>query len=124
MIKRFSGDRWPSIRTTISEMNGKRTALVEVANKVKKEIDAGARLAVWRREEKNFQGITHAALNVYNYLHAAVRGGTIGAKTHQCKQAMENIDQAYYLSERKLITPPYNQPEGDEDKFLLPSADI
>lgn len=124
MIKRFSGDRWPSIRTTISEMNGKRTALVEVANKAKKEKDAGARMAVWRREEKKFQGITNAALNVYNYLHAAVRGGTISAKTHQCKQAMENIDQAYYLSERKLINPPYNQPEGDEDDFLLPTVDI
>lgn len=124
MIRRFSGDTWQSIRTNISKMNGKRTALVDVANKANKEIDSGARLTVWRREEKKFQGVTNAALNVYNYLHAAVRGGTIGAKTHQCKQAMENIDHAYYLSERKLIISPYSQPVGDEDDFALPPDEI
>lgn len=118
MIRRFSGDKWPSIRTTISDMNGKRTALEDIAKKVKQEKDAGARLAIWRKEEKNFQGLTHAALNVYRYLHSAVKGGTVGAKTHQCKQAMENIDHAYYLTERKLITPTDGQPQGDE--FPLP----
>ena len=99
-------------------MNGKRTALEDIAKKVKQEKDAGARLAIWRKEEKNFQGLTHAALNVYRYLHSAVKGGTVGAKTHQCKQAMENIDHAYYLTERKLITPTDGQPQGDE--FPLP----
>ena len=124
MISRFSGDKWGSIRATISDMNGKRNSLVEVANKAMKEKDAEARMAIWRKEEDRFKGLTNAAQNVYNYLHAAVKGGTILAKPIKCKQALENIDQAYYLSERKLIIPPYNQPEGDEDKFLLPSADI
>ena len=124
MIRRFSGDKWEAIRTTISKMNGKRNDLVEVANNAKKAKDAGARMAVWRKEEKKFKGITNAALNVYNYLHSVVKGGTVAAKIHQCKQAMENIDQAYYLSERKLITSPYNQPEGDEDKFILPLEEI
>lgn len=122
MIKRFSGDTWQSIRTTISKMNGKRTALEEVAKKVKQEKDIGARLAVWRREENTFKGLTNAALNVYKYLHTAVKGGTVGAKAHQCKQAMENIDHAYYLTERKLITPTDGQPQGDE--FLLPPDEI
>ncbi len=122
MIMRFSGDKWPSIRTTISDMNGKRTALEEVAKKVKQEEDAGARMALWRREEKNFQGITNAALNVYKYLHSAVRGATVGAKAYQCKQAMENIDHAYYLTERKLIIPTDGQPQGDD--FILPPEEI
>ena len=124
MIMRFSGDKWEAIRTTISKMNGKRNALVEVANQAMKAKDAGARMVVWRKEEDKYKGITNAALNVYNYLHSSVKGGTVAAKIHNCKQAMENIDHAYYLSERKLITPPYNQPEGDEDKFVLPSAGI
>ena len=122
MISRFSGDRWQSIRTTISDMNGKRAALEEVAMKVKQEKDVGARMAIWRREEKIFQGLTNAALNVYKYLHSAVKGGTVGAKAHQCKQAMENIDHAYYLTERKLITPTDWQPQGDE--FALPPGEI
>lgn len=122
MISRFSGDKWQSIRTTISDMNGKRAALEEVAMKVKQEKDVGARMAIWRREEKIFQGLTNAALNVYKYLHSAVKGGTVGAKAHQCKQAMENIDHAYYLTERKLITPTDGQPQGDE--FALPPGEI
>lgn len=122
MISRFSGDRWQSIRTKISDMNGKRAALEEVAMKVKQEKDVGARMAIWRREEKIFQGLTNAALNVYKYLHSAVKGGTVGAKAHQCKQAMENIDHAYYLTERKLITPTDGQPQGDE--FALPPGEI
>ncbi len=124
MISRFSGNTWQSIRTTISNMNSKQKALIDVAKNAMKENDAGARMAVWRREEKKYQGITNAALNVYNYLHSAVNGGTVVAKPHQCRQAMENIDHAYYLTERKLITPPYRQPEGDENKFVLPPDEI
>ncbi len=122
MIMRFSGDRWQSIRTTISDMNGKRIALDEVAKKAKQEKDVGARLAVWRKEEDNFKGLTNAALNVYKYLHSAVKGGTVGAKVHQCRQAMENIDHAYYLSERKLIKSTDMQPQGD--KFASPIDEI
>lgn len=121
LIARFSGDKWGSIRTTISEMNGKRTALVEIAKKAAKEKDVGARIAVWRIEGEKFKGITNAALNVFNYLHAAVKGETIGAKVHNCQQAMENIDQAFYLSERKLIDRTYRQPEGE---FELPPDEI
>lgn len=121
LIARFSGDKWESIRTTISEMNGKRTALVDIAKKADKENDAGARATVWRIEGEKYKGITNAALNVYNYLHAAVKGGTIGAKVHGCQQAMENINQAYYLTERKLIDRTYRQPEGE---FELPPDKI
>ena len=122
MIMRFSGDTWQSIRTTISKMNSKQKALIDVAKNAMKENDAGARMAVWRREGKKLQGITNAALNVYYYLHSAVNGGTVGAKPHQCRQAMENIDHAYYLSERKLISKTYLQPQGDE--FALPPDEI
>jgi hypothetical protein len=117
LIARFSADKWESIRATISEMNGKRTALVEIAKKAAKEKDAGARVAVWRIEGERYKGITNAALNVYNYLHAAVKGETIGAKVYSCQQAMENIDQAYYLTERKLIDRTDRQPKGE---FELP----
>lgn len=121
LITRFSGDKWESIRTTISKMNGKRTALVDIEKKAAKEKDAGARVAVWKIEGEKYKGITNAALNVYNYLHAAVKGETIAAKVYRCRQAMEDIDQAYYLSERKLIDRTDRQPEGD---FELPPDEI
>ena len=121
LIARFSGDKCEAIRTTINKMNGKRNALVKVANKANQEKDAGARAAVWRKEGEKYQGITNAALNVYNYLHTAVKGETRGAKVHNCQQAMENIDQAYYLTERKLIDRTYRQPDGD---FELPPDEI
>lgn len=121
LIARFSGDKWESIRTTINKLNGRRTSLVEVANKANQEKDSGVSAAVWRIEGEKYKGITNAALNVYNYLHAAVKGETIGAKPHFCRQAMENIDQAYYLAQRKLIDRTDRQPDGE---FELPPEDI
>lgn len=121
LIARFSGDKWESIRITINKLSDKRTALEEVAKKAKQEKDAGAHDAVWRKVGDKYKGITNAALNVYKYLHAAVKGETIGAKGHYCKQAMENIDQAYYLTDRKLINRTDRQPKRD---FELPPEEI
>ena len=121
LISRFSGDKHEAIRTTINKINKKLKALVEVAEKAKQEKDAGARDSIWRVEGEKYIGITNAALNVYKFLHAAVKGQTIGAKVHYCQQAMENINQAYYLTERKLINKTDWQPKGE---FELPPEEI
>ncbi len=93
-IERLTGDKWGSIRATISDIN----------SQIKK---------VEEEESKEFsKGVSSAALNVYKFIHAAVNGSTIGAKPFQCKQAMENIKNTYNLK----VESTDNQPTGD---FLL-----
>lgn len=89
LIARFSGNDSNKIRSVINEMSG--------------EIEA-----VEKGELQEFsEGIRTAALNVYNFLHKAVKGDTFGSKPFQCRQAMENIDKIYHLKlEGKRHLPP------------------
>ena len=90
LIARFSGNDSNKIRSVINEMSG--------------EIDA-----VEKGELQEFsEGIRTAALNVYNFLHKAVKGDTLGSKPFQCKQAMENIDKIYHLKleDKRHLPPP------------------
>lgn len=97
LIARFSGNDFNKIRSVINEMSG--------------EIEA-----VENGESKEFsEGIRAAALNVYNFLHKAVKGDTVGAKPFQCKQAMENISKIYHLNfeDKRHLPPP------KDNKFLI-----
>ena len=97
LIARFSGNDSNKIRSVINEMSG--------------EIEA-----VENGESKEFsEGIRAAALNVYNFLHKAVKGHTVGAKPFQCKQAMENISKIYHLNfeDKRHLPPP------KDNKFLI-----
>lgn len=90
LIARFSGNNPNKIRSVINEMSG--------------EIEA-----VEKGELQEFsEGIRDAALNVYNFLHKAVKGDTFGSKPFQCRQAMENIDKIYHLKleDKRHLPPP------------------
>ena len=90
LIARFSGNDSNKIRSVISKMSG--------------EIEA-----VEKGELQEFsEGIRGAALNVYMFLHKAVKGDTFGSKPYQCRQAMENINKIYHLKleDKKHLPPP------------------
>lgn len=89
LIARFSGNSPNTIRVSINEISSEIEA-------VEKGI-----------HEEFSEGIRSAALNVYNFLHKAVKGDTVGAKPFQCMQAMENISKIYHLNlENKRHLPP------------------
>lgn len=87
-IARFSGNDWKKIRSIINEMNSE---IEDVENK---------------KRDKFSQGVSDAALNVYNFLHKAVEGNTVGSKPHRCKVAMQDIDRIYHLNIDRAMPPP------------------
>ena len=93
-IARFSGNNPSKIRSGINLLNSE---IEEVETK----------------NGKFSQGTIDAARNVYNYLHLAVEGATIGSKPHRCQIAMQTIDQTYHLKIDRAIAPP------NDDDFLL-----
>ena len=95
LIARFSGNCPSKIRSVI--------------NQLYKEIEE-----VETQKRKDFsQGTKAAALNVYNFLHLAVEGTTIGSKPPRCQIAMQNIDQTYHLNIDRAVAPP------KDDNFLI-----
>lgn len=99
LIARFSGGNAQKIRSGINLLN--------------KEIEE-----VDNKKRNSFNDSTKkAAMNVYNFLHYAVEGVTIGNKSYMCRQAMENIDKTYDLKIKS-----YNSPPKDDD-FLLEQED-
>ncbi len=88
LIARFSGSSPGKIRTVINALN--------------KEIEE----VETKKKAKFSDGTTDAAMNVYNYLHMAVEGQTIGSKPQQCQIAMQTIDQIYHLKIDRATPPP------------------
>lgn len=99
LIARFSGGNPSKIRSGISLLNKE---IEEIENKTRKNFS---------------QGTLDAATNVYNYLHYAVEGVTIGNKQYMCRQAMQNINQTYHLNIEASIPPP------KDENFLLERKD-
>ena len=95
LIARFSGNNPSKIRSGI--------------NQLYKEIEE----VETKKRDSFSQGTIDAALNVRNYLHLAVEGATIGNKPHQCKIAMQTIDQIYHLKIDRATPPP------KDDNFLI-----
>lgn len=97
LIARFSGNDHNTIRVNINEISSEIEA---VENGKLNEFS---------------EGIRDAALNVYNFLHKAVKGDTVGSKPFQCMQAMENINKIYHLNleDKRHLPPP------KDNKFLI-----
>lgn len=95
LIARFSGNNSSKIRSGI--------------NQLYKEIEE-----VETKKRKDFsKGTKDAAQNVYNFLHLAVEGTTIGSKPNRCQIAMQIIDQTYHLNIDRAVSPP------KDDDFLI-----
>ena len=90
LIARFSGNNPSKIRSGI--------------NLLYREIEN-----VETKKGKFSQGTIDAARNVYNYLHLAVEGATIGSKPHRCQIAMQTIDQTYHLNIDRSVAPPKDE---------------
>ena len=97
LIARLSGGSHIKIRSVINTMSRE---IENVENGGQKEFSEGTR---------------NAALNVYNFLHKAVKGDTIGSKPHRCKTAMEFIKQTYHLKINPATPPPR------DNNFLIES---
>lgn len=94
LIARFSGNNSSKIRSVINQLSQE---IEEVEN----------------NNGKFSQGTLDAARNVYNYLHFAVEGATIGSKPYHCQIAMQTIDQTYHLNIDRAVAPP------KDDNFLI-----
>lgn len=91
LIARFSGNNPSKIRSGINLLYSE---IEEVESKKRKDFS---------------QGTKAAALNVYNFLHLAVEGTTLGSKPHRCQIAMQAIDQTYHLNIDRAVTPPKDE---------------
>ncbi len=91
LIARFSGNNPSKIRSGINLLYSE---IEEVESKKSKDFSKGTKAA---------------ALNVYNFLHLAVEGTTIGSKPHRCQIAMQAIDQTYHLNIDRAVAPPKDE---------------
>ncbi|MBR3080537.1 MAG: hypothetical protein IKH01_12130 [Prevotella sp.] len=94
LISRFSGNNPNKIRSGISLLYNE---IEQVETKKSNDFSRGTK---------------YAALNVYNFLHLAVEGTTIGCKPNRCQIAMQTIDQTYHLNIDRAVAPP------KDDNFL------
>lgn len=90
-IARFSGNNPNKIRSGISLLYSE---IEEVESKKIGDFSKGTKAA---------------ALNVYNFLHLAVEGTTIGSKPNRCQIAMQTIDQTYHLNIDRSVAPPKDE---------------
>ena len=91
LIARFSGNSPSKIRSGINLLYSE---IEEVESKKSGDFSKGTKAA---------------ALNVYNFLHLAVEGTTIGSKPHRCQIAMQTIDQTYHLNIDRSVAPPKDE---------------
>ena len=91
LIARFSGNNPSKIRSGINLLYSE---IEEVESKKRKDFSKGTKAA---------------ALNVYNFLHLAVEGTTIGSKPNRCQIAMQTIDQTYHLNIDRAVAPPKDE---------------